>query len=146
MARKLVDVATEEKHPDVPILQYIQSLVVNLGPEGMSSDESDIEDGEDVLDVHKMPYRQDATDLMDYLDIEYEEAMKPLDAGKSEATTPRRIRRGIKLSARPPFENKDEALFDPSWLSSGAEKPKTIKKGTFTWTPVIFQPLDENDG
>lgn len=131
IAEKTHITSTNTTSPIVTSLRYVERLVDHLGPEGMSSDESDVEGDEIILDVHMMPHRRDVDGLMDFLDSEYQ------DTVEDTKLIPRRVRQRLNLSKRQPFSDKDPSVFEPSWLSSCSEKPKT-RKGAFTWVPVLL--------
>lgn len=139
--RKIVE-TTNNTSPVVDSLRYVEALVDHLGLDGMSSDESDVEEDETILGVHEMPHRRDVDDLMDFLDSEYQDMLQGCEDGKS--SFPRRVRHKFNPSQRPPFSDKDESVFEPSWLSSCSNKPKT-QKGTFTWVPVVMTPQPDDE-
>ena len=68
--RRLISIKEESQALDLGIWQWLESLVVSLGEEGMSSDESDVDEqtGTEVLYANKINWHRNVEGEMDMID------------------------------------------------------------------------------
>ncbi|KAG1779844.1 hypothetical protein EV702DRAFT_1043718 [Suillus placidus] len=102
---------------DQAVWAYLQSLVETLGKDGMSSDESEHEDGEvQVFHLKKMPWRADVDHEMHIIDQQRLAGAANFTPRGSKPA--KRFRNAIQESSRPAIEGLPRALYNSSWLNA----------------------------
>jgi hypothetical protein len=91
--------------------------VETLGKDGMSSDESEHEDGEvQVFRLKKMPWRADVDHEMHIIDQQRLAGASNFTPHRSKPA--KRFRNAIQESSRPAIEGLPRALYNSSWLNA----------------------------
>ncbi|KAG1775989.1 hypothetical protein EV702DRAFT_1046623 [Suillus placidus] len=102
---------------DQAVWVYLQSLVETLGKDGMSSDESEHEDGEvQVFRLKKMPWRADVDHEMHIIDQQRLAGAANFTPHGSKPA--KRFRNAIQESSRPAIKGLPRALYNSSWLNA----------------------------
>ncbi|KAG1785671.1 uncharacterized protein HD556DRAFT_1450435 [Suillus plorans] len=95
---------------------YLQSLVEMLGKDGMSSDESEHEDGEvQVFRLKKMLWRADINHEMHIIDQQWLAGAANFTPRRSKPA--KRFCNAIQESSRPAVEGLPRVLYNSSWLN-----------------------------
>ena len=126
--------------------KWLSKVVEQLGHDGMSSEDSEIEDRIDVvLRVHAMPWRREMSNELAHIDSQRvrdktifgRQGMKPM----------KRIRGEGRVSTRNPVQGLPVAFYNRAWLNTAQHALEAkVKETPFTWmTCVWLQDIDEGD-
>ena len=136
--RRLINIKEESRALDLGIWQWLESLVVSLGEEGMSSDESDVDEqtGTEVLYANKMNWRRNVEGEMDMID-EQRKIDKDLFSRKGSKPTRRLRPSNANESRRDPPKGLFRALYQKEWLETHKDKRSLeIRKENFEWMKI----------
>jgi hypothetical protein len=124
VVKKTIKMRVHASSGDLAAWNWIGSLLEILGPDGMSSDESDADAHGPILVAKKVPWRRDCEQFMEILDDERtngglfkkcgqlpERRVRRLDANDSD----RKVPKGLP-----------EALYKPEWVQSLDKKRKSL--------------------
>jgi hypothetical protein len=125
---------------EAPIWTWLLNLVETLGPDGMSSEESEV--GEDdinsVYRVKVLPWRRNIERELSLIDSERRQAHQVF--ARSGAMPVRRIRRADNpVSSRRPRKGLPRSLYDDTWIGSvpGRSLSMEVSKARFKWMEII---------
>lgn len=91
-------------------------MVTSYGIDGMSSDDSDIEKGQEVYSATQLPWRRAAVSkYLDWLDEERRDPEQETHSKKGKR--PGKRYRGGEISARAAIKKLPVALYEPSWYN-----------------------------
>ncbi|KAG1846347.1 hypothetical protein C8R48DRAFT_779577 [Suillus tomentosus] len=118
---------------DQAVWAYLQSIMENLGKDGMSSDESEHEDGDvQVFRRKSMPWRADFSQEMQIID---QQRLTGATIFTPRGSKPaKRLRNVNRESSRVPIEGLPRAFYNPSWL--------TDQRPSFTVSNKKFQRME----
>ncbi|KAJ3504448.1 hypothetical protein NLJ89_g7923 [Agrocybe chaxingu] len=145
IVRKKIELLRESGNlEDIEYWEYLEELLLELGEEGMSSDESDGEDNDTavelVLYVAELPWHPDITNELDIIDGERN------DVGifNKKGAKPTKRLRGVRkiYSRREPPPRRSLAVYDKKWyknLTPGQRKNLLPGKQTSSSKP--FEPI-----
>jgi hypothetical protein len=124
---------------------WLGKVMDQLGHDGMSSEDSEIEDQIDVvLRVHAMPWRQEMSNELAYIDSQRvrdnnifgRQGMRPM----------KRIRGQGRESTREPVQGLPLAFYNQTWLNGPRALEIKMKETPFTWmTCVWLEDIDRGD-
>lgn len=108
---------TDEGASDIAIWEWLEKLITKLGPEGTSSDESDVDEetGTEVLYVKSLDWRRACENEMDIVDRQ-RRADRELFSNKGSKPTVRLRKQSCGNTRRNPPLEKPKALFDKKYL------------------------------
>lgn len=101
---------------DQAVWAYLQSIMENLGKDGMSSDESEHEDGDvQVFRRKSMPWRADFSQEMQIID---QQRLTGATIFTPRGSKPaKRLHNVNRESSCIPIEGLPRAFYNPSWLT-----------------------------
>ncbi|KAG2739433.1 hypothetical protein P692DRAFT_20755900 [Suillus brevipes Sb2] len=114
--QKVIELKKEDEDDDLPAWQWLQKLIKTLGDDGMSSEESDIEnDVECVLRVKNMTWRRGIERELSVID---NQRVLDDDIFAPQGSKPmKRIRApGNSTTLRSPVTGLPKALYDAKWI------------------------------
>ena len=140
MLDHIVALKTNLQEDDLPVWQWLQSLIRALGESGMSSEESSVESGvENVLRVKHMEWRRNIDRELEMVDLQCiidsdifsQQGSRPLIRKRAHdnPTTARKALAGLPL-----------ALYDGAWMANLTERQLEalkISEEPFPWMQVI---------
>jgi hypothetical protein len=122
---------------DVAIWEWLKTLLKTLGDEGMSSDDSDIDDRTqtEILHVRKLPWRRSLDKELDIIDSQRRDDQELFTKKGSKPVT--RLRHMKELTSRrnAPTE-KPKNIFEKSWLKKQQDQDKLELKGRMVWIDI----------
>ncbi|KDR78694.1 hypothetical protein GALMADRAFT_1364983 [Galerina marginata CBS 339.88] len=139
--KRTIERKRDEGATDIAIWEWLETLVTQLGPEGMSSDESDIDDntGTEVLYVRSLNWRRSAEKELDFIDKQ-RRTDRELFSNKGSKPTLRLRKSGYGNTRRNPPKGKSKSLFDKHFLANYKNaKSLKLKKGdgeTLQWLNI----------
>lgn len=121
------------------VWSFLKKVVETLGPEGMSSDESDVEDNAYVFRffTKRMPWRKDLTAEFRTIDAEWIADVKL--RGTSNRRVPRARNSAAPVTTRKPRSGLPQSFYDRQYLDSLDEQELQViepKEVTFRWLHV----------
>jgi hypothetical protein len=136
-AEETVRCKEQEGAADVANWEWLKSVIVELGWDGMSSEESENED--DIETVYRpkiLPWRRDMENELELIDNEYRRLAKT-KARRGPTPAPRRRGAGNTISTRDPVCGLPACLYKESWLAKQsdnyAERILQISLKKFKW-------------
>ncbi|KAF8906074.1 hypothetical protein CPB84DRAFT_1844719 [Gymnopilus junonius] len=140
---RIVSIKREQNEADCFIWEWLLDLVETLGEDGMSSDESEIDDrtATVIYRVKNMPWRRTISEEMDLIDKQ--RATAHIFSKKGSKPMPRM--RGGGESRRDEVEELPKGIYNKDWL----KKLPLSSKDDFKFSPKKFQWLKiwpENHG
>lgn len=116
-------------------------MIKDLGPDGMSSDESEIDEhtGREILHVSQMTWRRKVDREMDLVDRQRMTDMELFSKKGAKPAT--RVRDG-KETRRNPVEGLSKAFYEKTWLAAKSEaflKKFSIAKKQVKWLALWKQ-------
>jgi hypothetical protein len=116
---------------------WLSKVLKELGHDGMSSDESELDDEvEVILKVKKLPWRREISRELDFID------KKRGHGGFSKrGSAPMRRQRGRgEPSTRPPVTGLPAVLYDRRWLQGDCppEVEMKVSREAFQWMNLVF--------
>lgn len=87
----------------------LDSVLDELGPDGMSSDESTYDGEEEALLVHEMPHRCSVDSYMESIDAERRQA------GLCQEPKRQRDLKPKIMTGRPPYQERPRNLYETQW-------------------------------
>jgi hypothetical protein len=110
-------------------------MLENLGPDGMSSEESSTEGVDTVYRVKPLPWRRDITHYMDIID---NQRHRDADIFPPQGTKPTKRVRGTAnpSSTRAPVRELPQSFYDEGWLrglNQHRREALNISKAKFEW-------------
>lgn len=136
----VIELKKDETAEDLPTWQWLQRLVKTLGDDGMSSEESDVEnDVETVLRVKNMPWRREVERELNIID---HQRVLDDDIFSPQGSKPmKRIRApGNPKTSRSPMTGLPKGLYNGEWISDLTEREVQrleMSNETFRWIKVI---------
>lgn len=135
VAKRSIELKERNGAADLTSWKWLQSLIENLGEEGMSSDESDRDMYGSFVLAKRMPWRRECESYMDVLD---EEHLFGSLFKKSGHCPERRIRKvDAPESARKAPKALPEALYKPQWVEGLENSHKhlfySLSEKPFKW-------------
>lgn len=129
----LLDDRTATGKDDQAVWAYLHSIVETLGKDGMSSDESEHEDGDvQVFRLKTMPWRADFSNELQIID---EQRLVGAATFTPRGSKPaKRFRNANRESSRQAIEGLPRAFYEPSWLKD--QPPR------FTISDTKFQRME----
>src|ERR1700722_7543818 len=128
------DIATD----DVPVYEWLQDVVTRLGNDGMSSDESDVDEwGRTVYAVKQLPWRRNIDKELDIIDSlrTQELGIFTMRGSKGEER-----KRDINnpVSTRNPVLGLPKALYNEDWVRRQPHGGRKLRIATeeFHWMNV----------
>jgi hypothetical protein len=123
------------------VWKWLHKVIETLGHDGMSSDESSVEDDIDmVFKVKTMPWRRDIEEELRIIDSE--RVRDPSIFGKqgSKPVKRRRACEGL-VSDREPVEGLPRAFYDDGWFDTKAsgEVKRSIPQAPFQWMNLVVE-------
>jgi hypothetical protein len=135
----LIQVKNANKSQDAHLWKWLGSVLEYLGPDGMSSDESSMEDFETVHRVKNMPWRRDVTNNMDIIDRQRHKDAEIFTAKGSKPT--KRIRGTANpSSARNPVQGLPHSFYDDDWFNRQDQYHQSKLQSTdekFDWYDIV---------
>jgi hypothetical protein len=117
------------------VWEYLQGIVENLGKDGMSSDESEHEDGDvQVFRRKSMPWRADFTHEMQIIDQQRLTGAAVFTPRGSKPA--KRLRNAKSKSSRTAIKGLPRAFYDASWLID-QHSSFTVSKKKFQRMEII---------
>lgn len=134
-----VKAAKSDREKDLAIWKWLLELMRRLGSDGMSSDESDIEDLRTVYRVKILIWRRNIDRYVEMIDNERKLAGDIFSKAGAKATP--RIRSDQNpVSTRDAPANLPSAIFDPDWLKTVDDDYQQMKlnisRENFKW--IVF--------
>ena len=129
---------TDEGASDIAIWKWLKKLVMTLGPEGTSSDESDVDEetGTEILYVKSLDWRRSCEKEMDIVDRQ-RRADRELFSNKGSKPTPRLRKQSRGNTRRKPPLEKPKALFDRKYLENHRnERSLKFSGEKMTWLNI----------
>ena len=146
MAASIAETKEASKAPDAPAWIWMRKMLQELGHEGMSSDESDLEDDDDddtlapAFRVKTMPWRRDITHELDIIDAE---RRRDASVYHKQGSKPVHRRRDADLlTTRPAAVNLPRVFYDDTWFEKlGSRERRQLRAGShaFEWANVTAQ-------
>jgi hypothetical protein len=133
-----VERKTDEGASDIAIWEWLEKLVMTLGPEGTSSDESDVDEetGTEILYVKSLDWRRSCEKEMDIVDRQ-RRADRELFSNKGSKPTPRLRKQSRGNTRRKPPLEKPKALFDRKYLENHRnERSLKFSGEKMTWLNI----------
>jgi hypothetical protein len=135
----MVQLKAENESPDLHIWKWLASVLEHLGDDGMSSDESSIENFETVYRVKTMPWRRD---IVEYMDIIDRQRHKDADIFTPKGTKPGKRVRGTAnpASIHEPVHGLPISFYDEEWLQQVDKHRRSklkIAKEEFGWYNIV---------
>jgi hypothetical protein len=136
-----IQVKRETEADDLPSWLYLRDLLVQLTPDGMSSDESGNEDRQVVYFVKFVPWRRE--ELAKYMEILENARVDDKDLWDPRGGRPgKRIRRytgNAIVSKRRVVQNLPRSLYSETWLNNGGNALRVkVDAGTFQWAQALL--------
>lgn len=121
----------------LPCWEYALSILQNLGKEGMSSDESEIEQTEastrNIFLVKHLLWRRDIERLLRAVDdVRYLEP-SGIYSPQGSKPVPRATENDPLVSCRPPPESLSPTMLDLTWAQSHRDIKGRLTGKKFTW-------------
>ena len=111
-------IAASQEHE---VWKWLQKVVMELGHDGMSSDESAVEsDVGAVFHVRKLPWRRDITKELDMIDSARFDPLKNFGKGGMKPII--RRRKGDVVSERDPVVGLPRTFYDEGWIKGENDK------------------------
>lgn len=127
-----------ENSPDVPLWEWIVLLLLTLTEDGMSSDESEIDEQtlEERLRVNVLPWRRGG--IKSHMILLDNQRTADADLYSKKGSKPmQRERGGGGRSTREPCEGWPKSIYDAEWLSSQTHPESlNISSKKFSWFRV----------
>ena len=98
-------------------------MLDRLGPQGMSSDESDVEDGYPGARVKTLPWRRDIHEYLDFIDRHRFDGTVYSNRGPKPMP---RTRRKYVESSRTAVTGLPRSFYDQNWLRRGGIEQATV--------------------
>lgn len=121
---------------------WLQKALGKYGPDAMSSDDSDMEGGEEVYYTTHQPWRRAA--VIKYFDWLDDERRDPQQAAHSKkGKRPGKRYRTDKTSARGPVKELPLALYEPGWFNELHASERGMygaSRTRFKWMKIYLQP------
>lgn len=118
MTLKIVTMKKETNSTDLVIWIFLHDLIVNLGEDGMSSDESDVDElGNQIFVAKDLPWRREMSSEMQMIDSEHRR-LKRLKTNKGTPLTRRLRRVNTKESRRSAPTGLVRKLYKKAWVAA----------------------------
>jgi hypothetical protein len=134
LGRMIDDIATD----DTPVYQWLQDLVLRLGNDGMSSDESGVdENGTTVYLVKQLPWRRNIDKELDIVD-----SLRKWEVGiytwRGSEGVQRKRDINNPISTREPVRGLPKALYDEAWVKSQPHSGRRLRFAArdFDWMNI----------
>jgi len=131
----------DEDASDLEIWEWLKSLFETLGIEGVSSDESEVDEatGDEVYYVKSMEWR---ADIDNEVDIVERQRRSDADIFRTKGVKPvKRVRGGRKGESRRAAPiMKPKSIYDKTWLTNLSKDQKQelqISKERFEWIRIL---------
>ena len=127
---------------EVAIWRWLLKVMETLTADGMSSEESDLDDNVNVVfRTKRLPWRRNID--LELRIIDTERVHVPTNFGKSGAKPAMRSRGGHDLvSERDPVDGLPRRFYDDKWFESEGRK-MAVSKENFIWMKIIHRMEDE---
>ena len=117
---------------------WFRDMLDWFGSEGMSSDESDVEDGYPGARVKTLPWRRDISYYLDYIDQHRFDGT--VYSNRGPKPMPRTRRRYVE-STRKAVSGLPRSFYDRNWLSKGGKDQAAVlaklSKESFEWIDIV---------
>jgi hypothetical protein len=127
------------------VWKWLSEVLKQLGHDGMSSDDSEIEDDMDViLRVKRLPWRRDISKELEYIDSQRILETNPFSR---KGARPMKRRRGEGVSTRAAMEGLPAIFYDQQWLREQclAELELKVSNAAFQWLTLVFGQDDDGN-
>lgn len=136
-----MDCKEQEHAPDVKNWKWLQSVLVTLGEDGMSSEDSDTDGHIEVIYRQRIMYwRRDIEEELRLIDQEHRR-LGQTQSRRGAKLAPRRRGIGNQRSDRDPVKKLPLCFYDEKWISSKSDKyiERTLKPSTesFKWRELM---------
>jgi hypothetical protein len=137
-----IQVKRETEAEDLQAWLYLRDLLVQLTPDGMSSDESGLKDRQRVYFVKFIPWRHEQ--VAEYLEILENARVDDKDLWDPRGGMPgKRIRRytgNTIVTKRRVIQNLPRPLYSETWLTNGGNALRVkVDAGTFQWAEALLR-------
>jgi hypothetical protein len=122
------------------VLDFLERLLITMGEEGVSSDDSNVDANGPFLRPRKMPWRRKVIEMyMEWIDQAAAGSTEVMGKG-SGAFPMRRIREGTqKISQRLHVDRLPKCLYEAEWLrENGKKKTVNVGEDDFEWMEIVF--------
>jgi hypothetical protein len=120
---------------------WLSKVLRELGHDGMSSDESELDDEvEVILKVKELPWRREMSRELDFIDKQ-----RGCGGFSKRGSAPMRRRRGQgEPSTRSPVTGLPAVLYDRQWLQGECppEVEMKVSQQAFQWMNLVFDTED----
>jgi hypothetical protein len=134
----IIAVRREDPNGDHNAWEWLRELLLTLQPDGMSSEESDIEDGQDIYRATIMPWRRG--EIANYMQ-KIDKQRLDKDAGFSErGSKPAKRVRGVQnpKSKRTHVNELPRPLYDDDWWAINHRKLAVeVSEDPFQWQTLV---------
>jgi len=124
---------------EIELWRWLRIVLKKLGSDGMSSDESTVEDDiEIVYKTKQMAWRRNLDKEMDLIDAQRIRELNPF--AKQGSKPVRRFRNaGFPVSTRPPVAGLPRCFYDDGWFLGRDKRQKQMRISTekFRWMKII---------
>src|SRR5262245_23771102 len=143
VAELVIKVKRAKEDEDVKVWEWMLRLLQTLRADGMSSDETDKEEGHDIYRVRIMPWRREGVvHVMDVLDAQ---KLKNSKLSKAQRARPVKRLRGTeaqRISSRRYVNNLPRPLYNAEWLNVPANSVVVeVSKDMFEWVQVLVRNI-----
>ncbi|TFK45213.1 hypothetical protein OE88DRAFT_1740496, partial [Heliocybe sulcata] len=139
LLRQLIEEKASGCEPDIEGWKWLHELVTNLTEMGMSSEESDDENGVAVFRVRALPWRRDIEKELSLVDALGSQRGSLYQ--KRGAKPAKRVRGTQLLSSRPPAAGLPRALYRNEWWNEREDNYRRLTLGVpekdFMWMNLV---------
>jgi hypothetical protein len=143
IVRAMIDRRHEDPNGDLRSWKWLKNLIETLGVDGMSSDESDVENEQPVFRVKVLPWRRDVQQYWKIID-----GCRFTDSGIFSPRGSKGVQRirGVwgPSSTRDPAKGLPRSFYDDSWFGQKDDSYRRLtlnfSNDPFEWLGMVSRP------
>ena len=136
----IITIKSEDLDDNLPSWKWLQHLIKTLGEDGMSSEESSVENGvTNILQVKNMDWRRNIKKELEIIDLQ-RVIDKDIFSPQGSRPLPRKHALDNPVMSRDPGMGLPKALYNGLWMSELNEQHKELLKilgEKFPWMKVV---------
>jgi len=136
----IIAIKSEDLNDDLPSWKWLQRLIKTLGEDGMSSEESSVENSvTNVLRVKNMDWRRNIEKELEIVDLQ-RIIDKDIFSPQGSRPLPRKRAPDNPVTSRDPVMGLPKVLYDGLWMLELNERQKgslKISDEKFPWMKVV---------
>jgi len=137
----IIAIKSEDLDDDLPSWKWLQRLIKTLGEDGMSSEESSVENSvTNILRVKNMDWRRNIEKELEIVDLQ-QIIDKDIFSPQGSRPLPRKRAPDNPVTSRDPVMGLPKVLYDGLWMLELNERQKgslKISDEKFPWMKVVM--------